>query len=482
MRIRLSCAALLALLSGHALAFDTTKAPRYPSPDLYRPNVDRIILNGPGSTGDVSGMSVTLPSRTVAPTLAGVLGLTAQVEWFRLPADGPDWGPALQRAQASLAATGGTLRVATPGRLTIATQVTFPKDGAPQIALRCDSLATVFTVGAGLTKAMFKAGGATDVGGMPLTVEGCSFAGDGAGTAWELQNANTMTFRHLQFSNLTTGINTRAGFALTLDDIVAVNVQTLFASFTPAHNFVGRRVKAYGGNNVFLFAGGPSDNVSITEGDFESNGMPLQMTGGSALRFVGNYVEYTANEPVYSTATLNNPDISHNAISLGKSAWSVKNLKGGQFKGNFCYRQTITWDPGTVDVEVADNTVAGAAEGPYLAGFIAPTPYQVPALLNGWTQQQNYSPVGFRRGRDGRVYLRGNLVNGSAALGTAAFTLPYAYRPASQRVFLAAGTSGLTTVTINGDGNVYITATGGAGTSGNPYQAGLDGISFEPGT
>lgn len=65
MRTYLLTAALVAPLSGHALAFDPGSAGRYPSPDLYRPNVDRIIINGSGSTGSADLFSVTpqgLPS------------------------------------------------------------------------------------------------------------------------------------------------------------------------------------------------------------------------------------------------------------------------------------------------------------------------------------------------------------------------------------------------------------------------------------
>ena len=99
-----------------------------------------------------------------------------------------------------------------------------------------------------------------------------------------------------------------------------------------------------------------------------------------------------------------------------------------------------------------------------------------------WKQQDGYSPVGFRKGRDGKVYLRGNLLNSTAALDTSAFTLPAGYRPGSQRTFVTAnsGTS-LSRVSINGDGQVVINSASGAGTGGDPYQAGLDGISFEPG-
>ncbi|MGU3659256.1 hypothetical protein [Methylobacterium fujisawaense] len=50
------------LLATNALAFDAAKAPRYPSPDMYRPNVDSIILRGNNSSGDISNMTVVTPS------------------------------------------------------------------------------------------------------------------------------------------------------------------------------------------------------------------------------------------------------------------------------------------------------------------------------------------------------------------------------------------------------------------------------------
>lgn len=69
MRIRMIAAGLMALLSTHASAFDASKATRYPSPDMYRPNVDQLFAHGPincvpGSTCDASGLSAQ--GRTIA--------------------------------------------------------------------------------------------------------------------------------------------------------------------------------------------------------------------------------------------------------------------------------------------------------------------------------------------------------------------------------------------------------------------------------
>ncbi|MDE4913443.1 hypothetical protein PQI07_22445 [Methylobacterium sp. 092160098-2] len=71
--MRKSLFLILMLLATNALAFDPAKAPRYPSPDMYRPNVDSIILRGNNSSGDISTMSVKPTGAAVAQTLADLM-------------------------------------------------------------------------------------------------------------------------------------------------------------------------------------------------------------------------------------------------------------------------------------------------------------------------------------------------------------------------------------------------------------------------
>ena len=438
-----------------------------------------VALTGSGSTGAIPNMTVPLSGRSVAPTLATALGMTAQVEFFRLPADGADWGPGIQRAQQFLAATGGMIRISTPGALAIATQVSIPK-GNPYLKLSCDSQATVLTNAASLTSAMFSAGGSTASGGLNFDADGCAFAGanTSASNAFVLNNANGMTVKNASFTNMATAFNANASYAVSLENVVFNGVTSPFYSTTSAHNFVARRVKAYGGGTVFRFDGA-TDNASIVEGDFEGTGSVVKIAGGTALRYIGNYTEYFTADPIEATAPLYGADISNNWIALGSgglATWSLKNFVGGQLKGNAVHNQAITFGAGTTDIEVGDNRIVDT-------GSVQPTPYQAPTLGNSWTQQANYSLVGFRKGRDGKVYLRGNLLNSTAALGTAAFTLPAGYQPGTIRTFSTSNSAnGLTAVQIGADGTVKIMQTSGAGASGNPYQASLDGVSFEPGT
>ena len=55
----------LLLPETNALAFDATKATRYPSPDMYRPNVDAVIARGVGSS--FPALEITGPGITCAP-------------------------------------------------------------------------------------------------------------------------------------------------------------------------------------------------------------------------------------------------------------------------------------------------------------------------------------------------------------------------------------------------------------------------------
>lgn len=105
--------AALALLSTHALAFDPPVANRYPSPDLYRPNVDSLIIRGDGTTGNLSGASVQPEGSPLKVRLDRLLGRRKNV------ADFPGWDPtgatdstsAIQAAINALPASGGVVEV-----------------------------------------------------------------------------------------------------------------------------------------------------------------------------------------------------------------------------------------------------------------------------------------------------------------------------------------------------------------------------------
>jgi hypothetical protein len=149
MRSRFLATVATILISGQALAYDATKAPRYASPDMFRPNVDRLIINGPGSTGPADAFSVTPSGGTETRNLSGWLGdlsgalayvptisgkitlaqwldTPALPQWFGAKCDGTTDDTAA--LQAWLNALGPNLRGAMrPGKCRFTLALQFPK-------------------------------------------------------------------------------------------------------------------------------------------------------------------------------------------------------------------------------------------------------------------------------------------------------------------------------------------------------------------
>lgn len=443
---------------------------------------DTLQILGPGSTGDVSGMRVPVPGRRASRTLSDIMSRTVDVADYRDPADGGDWGPALNRAIADITAVGGTMEVRERGTILIATQVQVPNTGK-NLKLRCTQAGSFIQNAPSFKTYMFNVGGETATGAGELAVEGCRFLGSSRadGYGFSINNANGMTFTGAEFHIMNVGISARNSFAVTMDSIVSKSVTSLFYSATKAHNFVARRIKAYDGGDVFTFKE-LTDNISVVESTFEGNGSTLNLTGATSLRFAGNYQEFHNAEPIYSTEPVYGADISNNWIALGRNPatiWAMRNFVGGQFKGNMIHDQAVVMGTGTVDLEIGDNRMTGTA-------VVPSSPYQSPSLNTGWSAQSSFGVPGFRKGRDGRVHLRGNAVGSGVALGTdpatgaRVFTLPPGYRPEATLSFEGAGTSGTSRIWIYPSGEVVALSAGGVGTTGNPYQIGLNGISFEP--
>jgi hypothetical protein len=99
-------------------------------------------------------------------------------------------------------------------------------------------------------------------------------------------------------------------------------------------------------------------------------------------------------------------------------------------------------------------------------------------LINSWanntTNDESFAcfPAGYRK-QNGRVYLRGN-VNAGGSSSSSMMTLPAGYRPSKALDFTINATGGFGVITVNSDGNVYLShATSGA------TSVSLDNISFD---
>lgn len=102
--------------------------------------------------------------------------------------------------------------------------------------------------------------------------------------------------------------------------------------------------------------------------------------------------------------------------------------------------------------------------------FTAPDRWIAATLTNSWAGVSGTATPGYWKDDSGRVWLRGAIDTGS--LGTSAFTLPAAYRPAATTELSSYSDDGAL-VTIATSGTVTPTS-GGA-----PSSVNLDGLSFE---
>lgn len=412
--------------------------------------------------------------------------------WFRLAADGADWGPAWTRAIAVLNAGSGGALVIDAGAQVFATLVTFPKGGKP-IYVRGAGASTILTNVAGNNGHIMQIGdAATPGGGCNVIFDRVQFYGTDrtASKALRLINANGAIFRSVQWSNMAVALDTSDSYGCAFTGQCQFQAVQLYCwySSTACHNLVWDGVRVFG---CGLAAGdvtitgqvirivGNTNSLVIQNCDIETFSTLVQFDNGAqAPTIKNNYTEFNRSDIIYSDASINNAQIKGNLFQLG-AAWSATQLKGGGFHNNIVDAMAISFGPTCADIRVFDNPVING-------GSLGQTPWQTPPLTNSWTQQANYEPVGFRAGADGMVHLRGNAVNQTAlTLGAgfpsnSVFTLPASYRPTSTITVATSGSLGACSVFIFPDGTIRVASVGGAGTSGNPYQLGLSGIRFQP--
>lgn len=100
------------------------------------------------------------------------------------------------------------------------------------------------------------------------------------------------------------------------------------------------------------------------------------------------------------------------------------------------------------------------------------SPWIAPTLLNSWIAfGGGYSTPGYFKDATGRVHLRGQLQQGSAA-NAIMFTLPAGYRPAKIAFYPGDANGAYGRVTVDASGNVSYAS------GGSTIISSLDGISF----
>lgn len=176
------------------------------------------------------------------------------------------------------------------------------------------------------------------------------------GRALALENANGARLERVNFLQVFMAIVISDCFSIHLVGCLWVNVGGYaIYSTTACHNMTlsdGCAMFDVGvqaaGRCIAITA--PTDNVSITDSDFESCRQILQMNGGTALTFERNYVEYCTVDAFDFYAPLWSSSITNNWISLGAS-FAFRNLQDTEVKRLSVYNQAITFDASCARVE-----------------------------------------------------------------------------------------------------------------------------------
>ena len=486
-----------------------------------------IAITGPGSTGDVSGMSTggTLLSDLKAQTYGlpltfdTISGTTipgtafkgsantpwvrgsssgpnavqdaagtwwnvdlsqniVRVEWFRRVGDGLDWGPAFQRAAAALKATtsGGSIALY-PRSYTFATAANITKTGAP-LRIAGEGRATALMPVVGNYNPLLSIGD-TSAGAIHLTLSNFAFVGQNKtnSRAVALTNANGIVFDNIDWEYQYVAIEAANTHGVTIRGGNLIQIgQSLYHSSTASNalHVTGLHATNVGYDNAQAPIGGlikidaDAYNFVMKDNDIEVFTYLVQFANAYTPAISDNYTEQHSDAPIKTTGTIYNARIDNNLWSIPQSgfAWTLAGFQGGTFGRNTLNSATVTFGPTVVDMDVADQNLVGT-------GSVGPAPWQTPTLLNGFTQQTNYTPVAYRKVR-GKVELRGNLVNASATFPVTVFTLPTGYRPATRVSFVANGTSGVVRGYVLATGDVQIIAA----PSG---EVSISGVSFDPG-
>lgn len=306
------------------------------------------------------------------------------------------------------------------------------------------------------------------------TISGLFFKGPASASSNGIfcNGANVARIENCWFENQNNGIELSVSYAVEIVSCVFDVCYTYgIVAATSAHNTVIERCNFYtagvrDGGQAIRFSVA-SDNISIENNDFEYCNVNIQLTSCASVRITGNYLEYH-KAACFSFTGCGGVIIESNWIALGQAGTggdvcTIANITGGRFVSNTIYNQTVAFTSGALTgFTVGLNKKSGT-------GTLGGAPWIAPVLLNGWTQQANYSTAGFIKDENGWVQLRGGFLSGTVP--NAIFTLDVGYRPASIAVFGTASANGDCRITVGTDGTV----TPNVAAANNPM---IDGIRF----
>jgi hypothetical protein len=278
---------------------------------------------------------------------------------------------AIQSAIDAAYTAGGGVVYFPRGTYIVSSQITWPKVSGKEFICRGDGPASVIQNHSGFTDAIFYVGSSTGPGASGVQFEDLKFKGASATTARavECENANLTYFNNVTFQDFYIAVDMTSCFAVRFTECSwdRINLYGIYSS-TASHNLIINKcvfndigytatTNAYG-----LRVEVASDNISVTDSDFEYGYVAIQVNGGSALRVAGCYIEYFSNTSVYAGASLTGANISNNWIALGGTQLFT-NLINSDYVGNTHYNISVSVGTGN-NIYYAGNTHSGTGSIP----------------------------------------------------------------------------------------------------------------------
>lgn len=276
-------------------------------------------------------------------------------------------------------------------------------------------------------------------------------------------NANTGQLHGIYFRGCGTCITLTDSFSVKISRCdFSVPANYAIRSSTSCHNLEVNACWFWTSGAAAIRIEGPTAQIKITGNDFEFCQSVIQTSATGELRavdFSDNYVEGCVNREFSFGTACYGFECNSNRICLrgsvpgsgvGSGAVSTyDNIIGGSFKYNEQMEQNIAFAGTCAGITVVPGRLTSNSS-------LGTVPYKDPGTLsNNWTKTDttNY-PVGYSRDGEGYLHIKGQITSGTGSPGTAAFTLPVGYRPATRLVIPCMTTTGITQVIIDVNGNV----------------------------
>lgn len=251
-----------------------------------------------------------------------------------------------------------------------------------------------------------------------------------------------------------------AGYVFSLDLGFVVNAAKAFLS----HTF---QVTAEAIRYALGYTPAPTNSPAFT-------GIPTAPTAaaGTNTTQIATTAHVFAERTNAATLTNKSIDLASNTLTATSAQLAAALTdETGTGAAVFAGSPALTGVP-TAPTAAADTNTTQIATTAFVQQELTPEAFIAPTLLNSWVNfGAGFNNAGYFKDPFGIVHLRGLIKDGTAAAGTAFFTLPAGYRPAATEILTSSSNNAYAQCRVSTAGNVAFEV-------GSNVWFSLDGITF----